>query len=270
MWSTGVLTYLLLSGETPFGGCDGEPLLEVRNNILSGQLKFEPPETWALVSDLGMDFVRLLLNPDPSKRPSAKMAQRHPWIQKYASMTSKEGNVLNPNVIKSLVAFKELSDMRKLLSEVLSFTLLPDQIKDLRGEFEKIDKDGSGEISLSDLRTVLMKNAEAGTLGALTEQEIEDIFDALRVSKSDPKIRWHEFIAAGLSQCNVDERNIKLAFDRLDIDGKGYITLDDLCAMLGSDGCDANESLSAVWSDGLCQCSGGEINRSTTRISGAL
>jgi calcium-dependent protein kinase len=262
MWSTGVLTYLLLSGESPFGGCDGEPLIEVRNRILCGTLRFEPPETWALVSDLGMDFVRMLLNPDPSKRPSAKMAQRHPWIHQFGSMTSsKEGNVLNPNVIKSLVAFKELSDMRKLLSEVLSFTLLPEQIKDLSGEFEKIDEDGSGEISLSDLRTVLMKSAEAGTLGALTEQEIGDIFDSLRVSKSDPKIRWHEFIAAGLSQCNVDERNIKLAFERIDVDGKGFIILDDLRAMLGSDGFDANESLSNVWSEGLSQCANGNENQ---------
>lgn len=256
MWSTGVLTYLLLSGETPFGGCDGEPLLEVRNNILSGELKYEPPETWALVSDLGKDFVRLLLNPDPNKRPSAKMAQRHEWIHEYASMNTEEGNVLNPNVINSLVAFKELSDMRKLLSEVLSFTLLPEQIKDLRGEFEKIDTECSGEISLTDLKRVLMKNAEAGALGALTEQEIEEIFDAMRVSKSDPKIRWHEFIAAGLSQCNVDERNLKLAFDRIDIDDKGYITLEDLRAMLGSDSFAGDESLNAIWSDGLCQCSG--------------
>lgn len=259
MWSVGVLTYLLLSGETPFGGCDGEPLLEVRDNILNGEVMFDPPEVWAHVSDLGKSFVRSLLNPDPAKRPSAKMAQRNEWIQVYSSKLKTEASGLDPNVINSLVHFKELSDMRKLLSEVLSFTLLPEQIKGLRNDFEKIDKDGSGEISLSDLRQVLVKSAEAGTLGALTEQEIEDIFDALRVRKSDPKIRYHEFIAAGLSQCKVDERNLKLAFDRLDTGGKGYIELDDLRAMLGSDSCsyDGNVSLSVVWSDGLCQTSTG-------------
>lgn len=133
--------------------------------------------------------------------------------------------------------------------------MLPDQIKDLTYAFEKIDHDGSGEISLSDLRQVLMNSAEDGTLGGLTEEEIEDIFDAMRVRKSDPKIRYHEFISAALSQCKVDDRNIKLAFDRLDIEGKGYIVVDDLRAMMGAEGyCGygGNESLSAVWADGVC------------------
>lgn len=113
--------------------------------------------------------------------------------------------------------------MQKILSEVLSFTLLPEQIVDLRAEFEKIDTDGDGEISLQSLKKVLMENAEAGSLGALTEQEIEDIFDAIRIRKSDPTIRWHEFLAAGLSQAKIDDRNLRLAFDRLDAERKGYV-----------------------------------------------
>lgn len=119
------------------------------------------------------------------------------------------------------MAFKESSDMQKLLSEVLSFTLLPEQIVDLRHEFEKIDKDGDGEISLMALKQVLLENAEAGSLGALTESEIEDVFDAIRIRKTEPTIRWHEFLAAGLSQARVDDRNLRLAFDRLDGDRKG-------------------------------------------------
>jgi hypothetical protein len=60
----------------------------------------------------------------------------------------------------------EFSDMRKLLSEVLSFTLLPSQIKDLRKEFEKMDTDESEEISLQAFKQVLIINAGAGSLGA--------------------------------------------------------------------------------------------------------
>ena len=74
--------------------------------------------------------------------------------------------------------------MRKLLCEVLSFTLLPEQIAHLRSAFEKYDIDGSGEISLEGLKKVLMDNASDGSLGALTEDEIMDIFDAMRVRKS--------------------------------------------------------------------------------------
>jgi Ca2+-binding EF-hand superfamily protein len=162
--------------------------------------------------------------------------------------------VLDPNVIIALINFKELSDMRKLFSEVLSYTLLPEQIKGLRDEFEKIDVDGDGEISLSALKQVLMKSASTRHLGALTEQEVEEIFNALRVGTKDPTIRWHEFIAAGLSQCEVDDRNLKLAFDRLDTGDKGYITFDDLVDLVGSDGTENREALELAWKDGVSQC----------------
>ena len=93
-----------------------------------------------------------------------------------------------------------------------------------------MDTDGSGEISLKALKQVLVTNAGAGSLGALKEEEVEDIFDAMRVNKSETRIHWHEFIAAGLSQCHVDDRNLRLAFDRLDGDHKGvsWVLFQDL------------------------------------------
>ena len=221
LWSLGVITYLLLCGETPFGGIDGESLAEVRQRILRGKVEFVPRDLWGHVSDDGKAFVRRLLNPDPKLRPTAKEAQGDPWLQIYAKKDSAEGQILSPQIAASIVGFKEFSDMRKLLYEVLSYTLLPDQIEELQKEFEKIDTDGDGEITLSELKQVFLDNAGARTLGSLTEKEVEDIFNALRVRKSEPTIRWHEFIAASISQCNYDERNLRLAFERLDYDRKG-------------------------------------------------
>ena len=198
--------------------------MTVRGNILRGEFRFEPAYIWETASSLARDFISALLVCDPEKRPTARHAQKHAWLQEWASRSrksDKDNNVLNPNVVKALVNFKEFSDMRKLLCEVLSFTLLPEQIKDLRQEFEKMDTDGSGEISLAALKQVLMTNAGAGSLGALTEEEVEDIFNAMRVRKTETRIHWHEFIAAGLSQCQVDDRNLRLAFDRLDSGHKG-------------------------------------------------
>ena len=221
IWSIGVITYLLLSGETPFGGLDGENLRAVKENIMRGQLLFEPADVWDHVSQDGKDFVKLLLQPDPNKRPTAKEMQESRWIQVLATKDVREGNQLSVKTLESLVAFKEQSDMQKLLSEVLSFTLLPDQIADLRKQFELIDKDGDGEISLEALRKVLTENRGSGMLGALKEREIDDIFDALKMRKNELTIRWHEFLAAELSQARVDERNLRLAFDRLDTHRRG-------------------------------------------------
>lgn len=253
IWAIGVISFLLLSGEPPFGGCGGpEPLMTVRSNILACKYEFEPAEVWDLVSPGARDFIRSLLVLDPQNRPTAQEAQNLPWLKEWADRARSEGdNILNPNVVKALVNFKEFSDMRKLLCEVLSFTLLPDQIKDLRKEFEKMDTDGSGEISLSALKEVLVTNAGAGSLGALTEEEVEDIFNAMRVKKSETTIHWHEFIAAGLSQCQVDDRNLRLAFDRLDSDHKGYVTLDDIMDLMGNDSHHSEDMMREMWGDSM-------------------
>ncbi|KAL3913930.1 MAG: hypothetical protein SGILL_006299, partial [Bacillariaceae sp.] len=255
IWAIGVITFLLFSGDPPFGGCGGpEPLMTVRTNILNGHFQFEPEDIWDLVSDSGKSFVDALLVTDPKKRPTAREAQKHQWLKHWASRDSagnQQDNVLNPNVVKALVNFKEFSDMRKLLSEVLSFTLLPDQIKDLHKEFEIMDTDGSGEISLDALKKVLVSNAGAGSLGALSEEEVEDIFNAMRVNKAETRIHWHEFIAAGLSQCQVDDRNLRLAFDRLDGDHKGYITLDDIVNLVGNDDLHNQEEMRLMWGESM-------------------
>lgn len=212
---------MLLSGETPFGGLDGESLLSVKENIMRAEVVFQPKEAWDGVSDAGKAFVKRLLNPDPSKRPNARDVQLDEWIQVWAKKDSKEEKRLNPKTVSALMDFKKCSDMKRLLSEVLSFTLMPEQIVELRAEFEKMDTDGDGEISLHSLKMVLMQNAEAGSLGSLTEREVEDLFDTLKIKKSETTIRWHEFLAAGLSQARVDDRNLRLAFDRLDAQHKG-------------------------------------------------
>lgn len=255
IWAIGVITYLLLSGETPFGGVDGENLLVVRENILKGALRFKPQDIWENVSDSAKEFVRKCLQPDIKRRPTAKQAQRNMWIQTYSKKETGEGATrLKANVVKALLQFKEFSDMRKLLCEVLSFTLLPEQIADLSEEFEKLDN-GDGEISLSDLKLVLLETAEAGSLGALTEAEVEGIFDALRVRKCETKIRWHEFIAAGLSQCKVDERNLTLAFERLDTDRKGFIAFENILDMLG-DSCENKDDLKRMWKESIRHVNG--------------
>ena len=52
----------------------------------------------------------------------------------------------------------------------------------------------------------------------------------------------------------MDDRNLRLAFDRLDTDGKGYITLNDLMELMGaSHGSENAEYLNAMWADTVTQ-----------------
>jgi calcium-dependent protein kinase len=210
--------------------------MQVRDNILRGAFRFEPKEIWRPVSKEAKHFIKSLLVVDPMKRPTAQQAKESMWLKMWSNIENDENggenSTINPNVVKALVGFREYSDMRKLLCEVLSFTLLPEQIQGLRKEFEKYDKDGTGEISLSTLKNVLIGNASTGKLGGLTEAEVVDIFNAMRVRKGEATIHWHDFIAAGLSQCAVDERNLRLAFGRLDQEHKGYISFENVMVSL--------------------------------------
>lgn len=251
VWAIGVITFLLLSGVPPFGGCGGPksvPMSKVRTNILTGSYQFVPKETWDNISPLARTFINDLLKINPKERPTAYEAQSHEWLQEWTNRNNIDNdNILSPNVIKALITFKEMSNMRKLFCEVLSYTLLPSQIINLRHEFEKIDIDGSGEISLDAMKKqiILLKGittnnnnvdnaADVSSISAaeelktndstsllLTENDVQDIFNAMKMKKTESKIHWHEFIAAGLSQCNVDDRNLRLAFNRLDSDHKG-------------------------------------------------
>jgi calcium-dependent protein kinase len=217
----GVITYLLLSGDPPFGGCDGEPIMNVRKNILQCKYSFEPKATWDQVSESAKDFVRRLLTSDPTRRPSAQEAQQDPWLRDYANKAAEESTPLSPELVSNLRDFKGYSKLHQMLLEVLSYTIRPEQIHSLREDFKKIDPDGDGEITLDQLKQVSARNARLCPTGFLSETEVEGIFNSLRVQKKATTIRYHEFIAAGLSKYDFDDRNLKLAFDRLDHDRKG-------------------------------------------------
>ncbi|XP_039540014.1 myosin light chain kinase 2, skeletal/cardiac muscle-like isoform X2 [Pimephales promelas] len=76
MWSLGVITYMLLSGLSPFLG-DNEN--ETLNNILACQWNFEEEE-FLEVSPEAKDFISKLLVVDKSWRIGATEALKHPWL----------------------------------------------------------------------------------------------------------------------------------------------------------------------------------------------
>ncbi|XP_025019974.1 death-associated protein kinase 2 isoform X2 [Python bivittatus] len=81
LWSIGVITYILLSGASPFLG---ETKQETLANITAVNYEFDE-EFFSHTSDLAKDFIRKLLVKDTRKRLTIQEALRHPWI------TSKEG-----------------------------------------------------------------------------------------------------------------------------------------------------------------------------------
>ncbi|MBN3313120.1 MYLK4 kinase, partial [Atractosteus spatula] len=79
MWSLGVITYMLLSGLSPFLGEDDN---ETLNNILACQWSLEDEE-FADISEEAKDFISRLIVKDKCWRITAAESLKHPWLSDH-------------------------------------------------------------------------------------------------------------------------------------------------------------------------------------------
>ncbi|KAE8631354.1 hypothetical protein XENTR_v10001162 [Xenopus tropicalis] len=77
MWSIGVITYILLSGASPFLG---DTKQETLTNISGVNYDFDE-EYFSNTSELAKDFIRRLLVKDPKKRMTIDQSLEHSWIK---------------------------------------------------------------------------------------------------------------------------------------------------------------------------------------------
>ncbi|KAM9813917.1 calcium/calmodulin-dependent protein kinase type 1D-like [Neosynchiropus ocellatus] len=85
-WSIGVITYILLSGYPPFYE---ENETHLYSKIMRAEYSFHSP-FWDDISDSAKDFIRNLMEKNPSKRLTSEQALRHPWI---AGDTARDLNI---------------------------------------------------------------------------------------------------------------------------------------------------------------------------------
>ncbi|XP_071752606.1 death-associated protein kinase 2 isoform X2 [Centroberyx gerrardi] len=79
MWSIGVITYILLSGASPFLG---DTKQETLGNISAMNYEFDE-EFFSSTSELAKSFIRQLLEKDTRKRLTIQDALDHPWIKSH-------------------------------------------------------------------------------------------------------------------------------------------------------------------------------------------
>ncbi|NXF40024.1 MYLK2 kinase, partial [Nyctibius bracteatus] len=95
MWSMGVITYMLLSGLSPFlGDNDTETL----NNVLAANWYFDE-ETFESVSEEAKDFVSNLIIKEKSARMSAGQCLQHPWLNNLAEKAKRCNRRLKSQVL---------------------------------------------------------------------------------------------------------------------------------------------------------------------------
>jgi calcium-dependent protein kinase len=228
-WSLGVIAYMLLSGTPPFKGRrDREVLQAVRR----GKYTLSGPK-WDNVSEEAKDFIRHLLVYNPSKRMTAETALKHPWLQSARKAITTNANneaskPLDAEVLKSLRDFSRLSAFKRAALEAIAFSMTVPSISHLREQFAKLDKENSGFVSLSAFLQVLQ---QAG----ISKEEAITIFNSIDTEHTN-HISYTEFLAATIGRrLWLSRERIKDAFARLDVEGTGYITRENLKQLMGDD-----------------------------------
>jgi len=216
MWTIGVITYVLLTGRPPFYGNDNKEILK---KIIRSRISF--PKSTKL-SSTAKDFIRRLIEKRPKARYSAAKALKHNWL------TGKAGTEnLGVNVLESISNYSSVSRLKKVLVKMLASKLTPSDQRALKHQFDKMDTDGDGVITLEELTNHLAKQSGDYEEAKRTAVHIIEQID----HDGDNKVSRKDWCNARLSTKLQDDEIIRDQFNRIDNNGDGFISQDELAKL---------------------------------------
>ena len=248
IWSCGIILYTMLCGHPPF--C-GKKENEIKAKILHTKLTF-PSKDFRKVSSEAINYLKLLLTYELDKRPSAEEALENNWLINE----SEYGNIeLNNEIISNLSRFRTTLGLQKVTISFLTNQIsINEEIKALKEEFDKFDVNKDGEISKDEL----IKCLEVNYPYQEAVQKANQIFNEIDFN-NDGSINFSEFLTVNFKKEKLlSEEALEKAFKLFDIDGNGFITLDELKESMPieiTSKLEWKELIEEVDKDGDCQIS---------------
>jgi len=114
IWSTGVITFILLGGYAPFFD-DNET--ELFNKIKRCEYRFDSP-FWDHISEEAKDLIRRMLTLNPNDRPTANDLLHHAW------MVHDDETLRGRDITASLVEFRKMQARRRFKGAVHTVSAL--------------------------------------------------------------------------------------------------------------------------------------------------
>lgn len=229
VWSMGVITFMLLSSALPFFG---DTTKEVCDKILGGKWKFRG-KRWKAVSPECKAFVKKMLTQKPEDRPTATSTLEDSWFENDKDFKVDEvpfsASVMD-RVQASIQLFAGYSRLKKLALLVIAHQSIDEEIGFLHRLFlHRFDTEkANANVSYPEFREAL-KEYDYG------DAELRHMFNAIDFDGTG-KISFTEFLSATIeAHGTIEEERIAEAFDRIDCDDSGYITVENLREMLGDE-----------------------------------
>ncbi|CAB9504472.1 activated protein kinase catalytic subunit alpha-1 [Seminavis robusta] len=242
IWAIGCVAFLALSGHMPFDAANDKETLEL---IINSKNEVERKEIfqgdkWALVSDDAIDFLSKMLSFEPFKRPSAKEALQHPWIQRVTQaqieVVQKRDISLAKSAIDNLFSLQAPSKLQQAaLTYIASQCLSKFDKSEMERIYQALDLNGLGKLSKEDVQKAHAKYMEdEADIKKLTKGELKELFAQVDFL-GNGFIEYSEFLVGALPVDRLlTEENMLKAFQHFDHDKDGEISAEDLKHVLGA------------------------------------
>jgi calcium-dependent protein kinase len=220
VWSCGIILYTMLCGHPPFMGNKEDT---IKNKILNSQLTF-PEKEFKNVSKEAIEYIKQLLEYNPDNRLSAESALENNWLKTMSEKTSDDV-ILSGDIITNLSKFNSIVSLQKATLAFLANQIsINQEIQKLKDEFDKIDENKDGEISKNELVKCLETMYPYGE----AIKKANEIFAEIDFN-NDGSISFSEFLTVNMKKEKLlNEDMLTKAFKLFDIDGNGYITINEL------------------------------------------
>lgn len=233
----------------------GRGITQDAKTFVSGCLKKNPDERWSAMQAL--EFLQDTWIPNledkgameaeqEAKRIAALPPKESPFKKKsnvdikvkdpsavlektYSAKTRKDYEIFDNDIVEDILRFIDYGMLKKTALIAMANTMDRNDVGRLSEVFLMVDSEQTGTICLEELQVALKKL----NMPNLDEEQIKKIFSGMDHDKSG-QIHYAEFLAALAEGAGlVTMERVSDAFDRIDSDGKGFISHNDLKNILG-------------------------------------
>ncbi|XP_026192969.1 calcium-dependent protein kinase 2 [Cyclospora cayetanensis] len=220
IWSAGVMMYFLLTGCLPF---IGNTIEEVKDKVCNSEPDYA--RECAHLTGEAVSLLKWMLIKPEDERPTATEVLKHPWFNQANVKVIQ----ISPLICENMKKYMRQSHLKNALVNMMvhQLNVTGPQIRQINDIFRQLDKDGDGTISHTELTEGL---EQVG----LPQWDINRIIQSVDVDDSG-NVSYTEFLAACYSWQESELNVIWTAFQKMDKDGDGKISVPEFEAVLGGD-----------------------------------